>query len=146
MRKHGSLQNYLHAIRRILPSSPRVRVRLSYSVRMSSALTTETPIFPSASRSTRESDTHIKVLPRVRERKVAARTWSIGKISPQEISESLPGEKLHQKSKKSRVNKKRKDGPFSQNNKENLRVNKNRKVGKFESRCTRTLIHPLINV
>jgi len=39
---------------------------------MSSALTTGTPIPSSASRSTRESDTHIKVLPRVHD-KVAAR-------------------------------------------------------------------------
>lgn len=41
-------------------------------MRMSSALTTGTPISSSASRSTRESDTHIKVLPRVHD-KVAAR-------------------------------------------------------------------------
>lgn len=41
-------------------------------MRMSSALTTGTPIPSSASRSTRESDTHIKVLPRVHD-KVAAR-------------------------------------------------------------------------
>lgn len=54
------------------PYKPDKSTSLSCSMRMSSALTTGTPIPSSASRSTRESDTHIKVLPRVHD-KVAAR-------------------------------------------------------------------------
>jgi len=94
-RKCGWFRDYPHDARIFRePDEREYKVRLSYLMRMSSALTTGTPIPSSASRSTRESDTHIKVLPRIRD-KVAfrpsawyrrARSTSRRRVQEQEIT------------------------------------------------------------
>lgn len=76
-------------------------------MRMSSALTTGTPIPSSASRSTRESDTHIKVLPRVHD-KVAARASAEEIGSEKEIGESSVYENKENQGREVREKRKKK--------------------------------------
>lgn len=89
-------------------------------MRMSSALTTGTPISSSASRSTRESDTHIKVLPRVHD-KVAARA-SAEDIAAREIGEIECTKIRKIKAEKCARKKKTERSIFARGNERNLRA------------------------